>query len=83
MSLGSRHRDWGHFRIRLPEEIKSFVVAEADRHGGSINAEIVRALLLHKQVVLGKRARAERRDRVLAERATFITESAAPTQERA
>jgi predicted HicB family RNase H-like nuclease len=40
-----------HVRLRLPPDLKEWVSRQAEQHGGSLNSEIVRALVQHKEMV--------------------------------
>jgi Arc/MetJ-type ribon-helix-helix transcriptional regulator len=51
-------------RIRLPEQLKAWIEEEAAKYSGSINGEVVRALLGHKERV--EKSRAKRADRASA-----------------
>jgi hypothetical protein len=57
-----------HFRLRIPAPLKVWINAEAEKHSGSINSEIVRALIGHRERVEKSRARrgAAQRERATA-----------------
>jgi predicted HicB family RNase H-like nuclease len=53
-----------HVRLRLPPDLKEWVSLQAEQHGGSLNSEIVRALVQHKKNV--ESAVDRRRERKIA-----------------
>jgi hypothetical protein len=41
-------RKWGHFRLRVPSDVKAWLEIESANNGTSQNAEIIRALVRHR-----------------------------------
>lgn len=49
------------FHLRLPDELKEWYRALAEKNAGSMNGEIVRALIAHKDKAEQQQSRARKR----------------------